>query len=596
MLLTGVLWIGMTVIHIHRSDLHVHNSLEDFQIHFTNSIREPLTIPLQENNSKLASQILEKIGPTENIKQISITTNQNKLFTEWKPPQEEPIHGTSHPDVSDWQIQHFDEVTQISAPITLEDGLVLGRITSTFSSHEEFNIHNKNLLEISLLGALAVALAALIAFIWSRKLFDELDELKATTTAICQGDVAARVNLPEGSLLSGIGSSLNQIAMTLQVTTTSMRNLDLTFASISDALFVVDENCIITSINKATCRLLGKEGSDILMCHAKEVFAPEVDAASLCRALLVTNLLTETYLLHKDGSKIPVRLSSSIVGDKLGEENHGAVCACQDIGKQREAQASLVKAKEAAEEANNMKTDFLTTMTHELRTPMNAIIGFTDWVLEGHDGPLTDEQSESLGRVSTAGSHLLQIINDILDISKIEKGDMYAESSLFTLSALLEEVNTMIAPKIENKKLQYKCEIDNRVPNKICNDRQKLAQILLNLLDNANKFSQKGTISLSVAPGIEPGAHGEETLLFAIHDEGPGIPLEQQCNLFEHFTQQDSSTTRAFGGAGLGLSICKSLTQCLGGKIWVKSTPGEGSTFLFTISSNLSSDKDADEN
>ncbi len=231
--------------------------------------------------------------------------------------------------------------------------------------------------------------------------------------------------------------------------------------------------------------------------------------------------------------------------------------------------------------ANAAKSDFLANMSHEIRTPMNAIIGMADLLWDSY---LSSEQRQHVKIFRSAGENLLILINDILDLSKVESGQLSLELIPYDLFNIVEKTCEVMAIRANNRNLELACRIRPDVPQRIQGDPTRLRQVLMNLLGNAVKFTEKGEIVLTVLPLTED-ASGEKPrfLQFSVRDTGIGIPAEKLNAVFEKFTQSDSTITRKYEGSGLGLTISRQIVELMGGKIWVESQPGEGSTFFFTI-------------
>jgi PAS domain S-box-containing protein len=290
----------------------------------------------------------------------------------------------------------------------------------------------------------------------------------------------------------------------------------------------------------------------------------------------------EHRIIKKDGSvrwvisRIILRFNKA--GDLVAYE--GVIA---DITERKQAEALLLESRKQAEAANKAKSQFLANMSHEIRTPMNAVIGFSE-LLE--NTTLNRAQKDYVGTIRESSQMLMFLISDILDVSKIEAGELKLEEIDFDLSHLLKSVIKMNSTRLVKKQVEMFCSMDEAIPQSYKGDPTRIRQILTNLISNAIKFTEKGEISISVKAKEKPsGSSGQRWVLeFSVKDSGIGIPEDKHERIFEAFEQADTSTTRKYGGTGLGLTISKTLVGMMGGKIWVKSAPGQGSEFFFTLS------------
>jgi len=289
--------------------------------------------------------------------------------------------------------------------------------------------------------------------------------------------------------------------------------------------------------------------------------------------------VNEYRVVRPDGEVRHVRTILSHVRDPQAGVQR-VVGATFDVTAEKRATEAIERARLAAEEANRLKSEFLANMSHEIRTPMNAVIGMTELAL---GGALPPREHQYIAKANAAARSLLGVLNDILDFSKIEAGRLEVERTEFVLHEVLERVTDVVALQAGEKGLELVVDVDPALPARLVGDPTRVAQVLTNLVANAVKFTEAGRVIVRVAPSAVQPLAQDLRLRFEVADTGIGLSDTEQARLFEAFTQADASTTRRFGGTGLGLVICRRLLQLMGGEIGVRSQPGQGSLFWFEL-------------
>jgi PAS domain S-box-containing protein len=429
-------------------------------------------------------------------------------------------------------------------------------------------------------GAIAAfSLVAVMLFLvsLSRGIVSPIRSLSETTREVAQGNFAAGQNInPEGSdEVAQLAQAFKAMAASLDSTTVSKTYVDDIIRNMKDTLIVIDRNEKIRTVNRALLRLLGYVEAELVDQPFSVISAGIPEDALKTQSAKAT---FETVYRAKDGREIPMSFSTGVLKNAEGQAS-GMIAVAQDITLRKRQEKELKEAKVAAEAANATKSQFLATMSHELRTPLNAIIGYTEMMQEEAEDNGHDEYVPDLKKVHSSAKHLLALINDVLDLSKIEAGKMDLYLETVEVKPLIDDVVAVVAPLVDKKANRLSVNLGPNL-GAIHADVTKVRQSLFNLLSNASKFTERGTITLDVYRSWQDGA---EIFHFVVSDTGIGMNKEQLGRMFQAFTQADASTTRKFGGTGLGLVISKNFCQMMGGDITVESEEGKGTRFTIVL-------------
>jgi PAS domain S-box-containing protein len=524
------------------------------------------------------------------------------------------------------------EVLSAYQPVGYQPGFQSWGLVAKLDSSEAYEpvVRLRRVLFI-LEGVLLVA-GVLFSFLVARKLTRPIMQLADTAAAVAGGDLSARAAVRSRDELGALGEAFNHMASALAQSYASLekrverhtqelasadkeleqeiggreraeRSLAAAHARLRSVLDAATQVSIIATDVTGTITVFNSGAEQMLGYRAEEMIGKQTPAIihlasemvqrgeELSRKVghpvegfdvFVTYAREHEFerrdwtYVRKDGSHITVSLVVTAVRD-ADDKIVGFLGVAEDVTDQKRAEMELRQAKEAAEAANRAKSAFLANMSHEIRTPMNAIIGMTELVL---DTDLTAEQREFLDCVAESGEALLDVVNDILDFSKIESGRLVLETATFDLHDNIGDTMKSLAFRAHRKGLELAYRVCPEVPQMVVGDRTRLRQILVNLVGNAIKFTDSGEVLLEV--DRQTRRNGEVVLHFSVKDTGVGIAKEQQAAIFEVFRQADSSTTRRYGGTGLGLTISSRLADLMGGHIWVESEVGLGSIFHVT--------------
>ncbi len=423
-------------------------------------------------------------------------------------------------------------------------------------------------------GGLGIILAIIVA----NRLSRPIRLLSQLARQIGQGNYEMPGDIGASAEIRDLVESFVSMARDLRQTTFSKTYVDNILHSMLDGLLVVGPDGSIRTVNAACCRLLGYTERELLGQPVSAFLLAPIQGQTPATSARPREGTART----RSGGWLPVLVSSAELPGQPGEEV-SSVWLFRDITRLKTTQNALITAMREAERANRAKSQFLANMSHELRTPLNAIIGYSEMLLEEATEAGRADLVGDLRRINGAGQHLLGLINDVLDLSKIEAGKMEVTPENFAVSSVVDDVVATIQHIVEDRSNRLTVDVAADL-QPMYSDQLKVRQILFNILTNAAKFTHDGQIRFTVRPIKEQDGTWIE---FTTSDTGIGMTQEQIDKVFGEFLQADSSTTREYGGTGLGLAISRRMARMLGGDITVTSTLGEGSTFIVRLPARM---------
>ncbi len=531
-----------------------------------------------------------------------------------------------HSQLADEDVFHLDNPFEYS-------GLNWGRLHVGLSLDEYHAGVNAIFRQTALVALICVIVGLASSVVFANRLVKPILTLESTVQRVATGNLDIRADIRSGDEVETLALAFNHMTQSIQDREALVRAQNSALSALATektlhsgdileaARLITEASARTLNVRRASVWLLDSGASQLAcitvfsldeQCHQGHSAVPRTgneayfDALQTSRVLAITDArsdprtqcLTDDYLIPLESSGIldaVIRIDGAVAGvvchEHSGEprtwsaeeENFAGSIAdlmalALEARDRRKAQEELLAAKDAAEAASEAKSRFLATMSHEIRTPLNGVVGMLK-LLRNSD--LNAKQARFVSKGVLSSEALLNVINDILDFSKIEAGRLELEHVRFDVVEIIENVVQMFAQRAEEQRIELACRVSESVPRQALGDPNRLGQVLINLLGNAHKFTKAGEIVVDVHCRQESRQQAE--LEFRIRDTGKGISVEDKERIFEPFLQEDNSTTRRFGGTGLGLGISRQLVGLMGGNIGVESSPGHGSTFRFTV-------------
>lgn len=569
-------------------------SMEDFFIKSVTTTTEMVgnrsSVALLFNDETLAYENLASFKANPAIHMACTYNNDGSLLAKYSAEGQSFF---SCPIKLSTAIAITDNYLEFSTPILDEDSMEpLGMIfvKASLADIDEFILNE--ILFSGLIALIVILIAVVAVSKISHNMSQSVISLANLSSTVAKGefDIDIDKSLYSNDEIGQLAQSFQDMLEGLKTTTVSKSFMDNVIQSMADLLIVVKTDFTIQTVNHACLDKLSYSEDHLLRQPVYKIFPLEdlkqklgwdFDNTASFNTIDAPPSL-ELSCIAQDGTHIPVYMSWAVMRDSDGLAE-GIVIVAKDISDRIEYENQLHEAKEQAENANQAKSEFLANMSHEIRTPMNGIIGMTSLLL-GTD--LSPKQRNFTQTIERSSDNLLELINDILDYSKIESGKFELELLPFDFQKPLEELVDLLSPKAHEKGIELLLRFKPGIPRNVIGDPKRVRQIIYNLAGNAIKFTSKGHVLIDVDIDSQTDSHVMYKI--SIIDTGIGIPLDKQDYIFSKFTQADTSTTRNFGGTGLGLAISKQLSELMGGEIGVISKEGEGSVFWFTL--NLSID------
>ena len=554
------------------------------------------------------------------ISDRGLTEELSETIDQWKALSVEWSRQAAEPEIAARRVMNKHPESLKDVSILLEEGSgkrihdqIRGKFKTFIAEAERTQVQRfANASQVStsaihstiVLALISVVVGGGVALLITRGITKPVHQLANALGRVAKGDLSQSIAIKSNDEIGALSSSFNRMVDDLkrlewsreqdeQALRAAKDYANNIIESMNDMLLVIAPGDRIVTANHTACSLLGYREEELvgqpisLLFHEESPLQDSPTSQTLSKSTVLRHLRRdgaisnmEELLRSKNGDTIPVLISGAVMRGNDSQIS-GIVCVAHDITERKQSEAALVKslaAVESAKLADRTKSEFMANMSHEIRTPLNAILGFARRLFRS---PLAEQEKKQTGYIVEAGEMLLVLINQVLDISKIEAGKIELHIKEIDLYALINDSVAMIRSLADEKQLIVNSQIDASVPRKVRGDVVQLRHVLVNLLGNAVKFTEFGGIDLRAQ--LEQQSEETLTVRIEVSDTGIGIPSDRFETIFGAFVQVDSSTTREQNGTGLGLSIARQLARLMGGDILVQSTLGEGSIFSFTV-------------